>query len=657
MKHLPTRIEETYAYKHGLTPLLCKLQDEGESIDWESVSIIENLDKVEELKEEPIDLALEEKESANLDGTLFRAETIVDEPTKDVPVTETSLTLVHLPSFYLNGKDYITLHSIQSLFNIRDYCLAAIAEASQVAKDFVDIEGESKEEFLAPDLQTSNEKFLEALDAFEFCLKRVVEEEPALKDADFEARLVELGIDKFGRNVLKPHKINADLGAKINLEHEGQIEADVLQKTELLDEDNFLGRAGGLRVTSKYTGHALIHYLPKLDKDIFYALHSQYSDHPELPMFAIKTLSRFMGFLPLPNNVNRILLLERAVAFTIFGYAPGFHGSGAGYFLCYSSNVISNKDTNVKLLVEYKRRKFLRDSITQLEPLNVVNLIGLDEDVQYEIVIRESSGKLTDLRPIKSKIDDAKNVIAQDEVLKAAKCGFLYRMHALQDCQDSSKGFFKKLQSKRKREVMHCLQLEDGTEVTEHCQIMCECENFYTALLAGDHGGYAPRAVAMIELLETVDTCIEQSEAGRVEAPFEAKDERAEDVQRPNKDIKGATMEAERPMEEKKTEDEASKPMEEAQKPMEETMEEKPIDDEASKPMEEAQKPMEENPIDAEASTPIEEAQKPMEETRNEDEPNKTKEGIDGMAGTTDNEQHEIEHGYKSDKNRARREM
>ncbi|MCO5613316.1 hypothetical protein L7F22_067592 [Adiantum nelumboides] len=303
-----------------------------QTLSFQSVSTIENLDKAEELQEEPIDLAPEEKESANLDVALFRAEIVVDEPTEDVPP-----------------------------FQLReDYCLAAIAEASQVAKDFVDIEEESKEELLALDLETSNQKFLEGPYAFEFCLKRVAEEEPALKDADFEARLVEHGIGKFGRNVLAPYKINDDLGAKINLEHEGQIEADELQKIELLDEDNFLGRVGGSRVTSKYTSHALIHYLPKLDKDVFCALHSQFTDHPELPMFSIKTLSRFMGFLPLPNYVNRILVLERAAAFKIFGYAPGFHGSRARYFLCYSSYFISNKDTNVKLLAGYKRRKFLR---------------------------------------------------------------------------------------------------------------------------------------------------------------------------------------------------------------------------------------------------------------------------------------------------------
>ncbi|MCO5609263.1 hypothetical protein L7F22_063487 [Adiantum nelumboides] len=47
---------------------------------FESVSTIKNLDKAEELKEEPIDFVLEEKKSANLDVAFFRAQTVVDEP-------------------------------------------------------------------------------------------------------------------------------------------------------------------------------------------------------------------------------------------------------------------------------------------------------------------------------------------------------------------------------------------------------------------------------------------------------------------------------------------------------------------------------------------------------------------------------------------------
>ncbi|MCO5548784.1 hypothetical protein L7F22_002246 [Adiantum nelumboides] len=221
-------------------------------ISFYSVFTIENLDKAKELKDEPIDLAIEEKESANLDVAMFRATTTFDEPIEDIPISLNSLS-----SF--SPYQWKKLHYTSLNFD-------PIVEASQVAKDFVDIEGESKEEFLSLDLETSNQKFWEALDAFCLCLKRVVEEEPTLKDEDFKARLVELGIDKFGRNIVEPDKISSDMGAKINLEHEGQIEADELQKIELLDEDKVLGRDGGSRATSKYTSHALIHYLPNLEK-------------------------------------------------------------------------------------------------------------------------------------------------------------------------------------------------------------------------------------------------------------------------------------------------------------------------------------------------------------------------------------------------------
>ncbi|MCO5611799.1 hypothetical protein L7F22_066058 [Adiantum nelumboides] len=246
---------------------------------------------------------------------LFYLGLLIDTQPRDPPLhseTEQETSEIDAPISFQSVSTFENLDKAEKLEEEPiDLAIEKKEKASQVAKKFVDIEGESKEEFLSLDLETSNQKFLEAPDAFGLCLKRVAKEEHALKDKDFEVRVVELGIEKFGRNIVEPDKIRSD--------------ADELQKIELLDEDKFLGRAGGSRATSKYTGHALIHYLPKLDKDVFCAFHSQFLDHRELPMFAIKTLSRFMGFVPLPNNVKRILILEKAAAFRIFGYAPGFH--------------------------------------------------------------------------------------------------------------------------------------------------------------------------------------------------------------------------------------------------------------------------------------------------------------------------------------------
>ena len=79
--------------------------------------------------------------------------------------------------------------------------MAIIAESSKVADEFIDIGGEPQEEFLALDLETTNDKFIEAPDALALCIRKSEEEKPTLKDEDFEERLVELGIDYFGRGV------------------------------------------------------------------------------------------------------------------------------------------------------------------------------------------------------------------------------------------------------------------------------------------------------------------------------------------------------------------------------------------------------------------------------------------------------------------------
>ncbi|MCO5595295.1 hypothetical protein L7F22_049336 [Adiantum nelumboides] len=127
-------------------------------------------------------------------------------------------------------------------------------------------EREAQGGVLSTSLGDIYQKFIEARDAFGFCLKGIVEEELAIKDEGVKTQFVEFGVHKFRRNVVEPDKISIDMGGKVNLEHQGQIEANELQKIELLNEDNVLGR--GSRATSKYTSHALIHYLPKLDKDV-----------------------------------------------------------------------------------------------------------------------------------------------------------------------------------------------------------------------------------------------------------------------------------------------------------------------------------------------------------------------------------------------------
>ncbi|MCO5562991.1 hypothetical protein L7F22_016627 [Adiantum nelumboides] len=113
----------------------------------------------------------------------------------------------------------------------------------------------------------------------------------------------------------------------------------------------------------------------------------------------------------------------------------------------------------------------------------------------------------------------ARDVLKQDNLDMVAKCKFFYMVHALHDCNDISKGFFNKLKAKKK--LMHSLQIEDGIEISRPNDIMQHCENFYFDLLSRKKAKHVGRDVAIRELLDIVDPCIEQTDARRLEAPFE----------------------------------------------------------------------------------------------------------------------------------------
>ncbi|MCO5611301.1 hypothetical protein L7F22_065553 [Adiantum nelumboides] len=119
------------------------------------------------------------------------------------------------------------------------------------------------------------------------------------------------------------------------------------------------------------------------------------------------------------------------------------------------------------------------------------------------------------------ELQQARDVLKQDDLEMATKCRFLCRVHALQDYNDVSKGFFNKLKAKRKRDLLHCLQIENDTEISSPRDIMQYCENFYSKLLSEKKAQLASKDIAMKELLDNVDPCIEQIDARRLEAPFE----------------------------------------------------------------------------------------------------------------------------------------
>lgn len=100
-----------------------------------------------------------------------------------------------------------------------------------MAKDFFDTEVEPKEEFLALDLQTSDNSFIPAPDALALCLKKVEEGKPSLSDEDFEDRLIELGIESFGRDFkLQADSDKVERVGSCNLMKDKVVIEDELQK-------------------------------------------------------------------------------------------------------------------------------------------------------------------------------------------------------------------------------------------------------------------------------------------------------------------------------------------------------------------------------------------------------------------------------------------
>ena len=104
----------------------------------------------------------------------------------------------------------------------------------------------------------------------------------------------------------------------------------------------------------------MAHYASFIDKEIFVVFHNRYSDDVSIPILALKALSRYMGYSFIPNNVTRIMLIERTVAIRIFGYDLGFWPSRVGYFLCYAAYALGHGMKSVESLQGYTRKKFLR---------------------------------------------------------------------------------------------------------------------------------------------------------------------------------------------------------------------------------------------------------------------------------------------------------
>ena len=104
----------------------------------------------------------------------------------------------------------------------------------------------------------------------------------------------------------------------------------------------------------------------------------------------------------------------------------------------------------------------------------------------------------------------------------ASKARFLSRCNALKDIECVSKGFFKKLATKRQRDTLAKLHLDDSTIVQDGPSIATECTTYFGNILSKE-----PTISSLVQsttsqtMFQYVYSCIDKVNVDRLYGPFD----------------------------------------------------------------------------------------------------------------------------------------
>ena len=89
--------------------------------------------------------------------------------------------------------------------------------------------------------------------------------------------------------------------------------------------------------------------------------HKEYSeDNAKFPLFAFKTLSRFLGGKHIALNTEKVILVEKQFALWVFVQGPGCQALRCEYYLGYSAATIAAGVTDPESLLDYGKRDLIR---------------------------------------------------------------------------------------------------------------------------------------------------------------------------------------------------------------------------------------------------------------------------------------------------------
>ena len=81
-----------------------------------------------------------------------------------------------------------------------------------------------------------------------------------------------------------------------------------------------------------------------------------------MPVFTLKTLSRYLVSYFIHSNVAKVLLLEKHTTIEIFGYHHAVKGSLEGSYLTYTKLALSVGEKDPSKLLDHGKRYVLRHS-------------------------------------------------------------------------------------------------------------------------------------------------------------------------------------------------------------------------------------------------------------------------------------------------------
>ena len=107
---------------------------------------------------------------------------------------------------------------------------------------------------------------------------------------------------------------------------------------------------------------ALKHYIKSLSKSKILIYHNNLSEEGTLATFFFKTMSRFLGGAVIPGSYEKVILVEKIIALSVFGYQPTISCSRRGYFLAYTAFALALGIENVEELLTgpYGKNRLLR---------------------------------------------------------------------------------------------------------------------------------------------------------------------------------------------------------------------------------------------------------------------------------------------------------